>query len=226
MNKLYASFSAVAFTIATLVSAQQPCLVNFVTPAGQTSLTAGWSAGVLPANTQVNLNTTTTLGSNVASVTGCNAVLVGATVSGPNFPVGTTVVSVACPNVTFSQNATASGVSVPHTFILPPYAGPAPPAVTGVPANLNCSVCPATFSNTMCAGQYINYYMCVGNTYTVSMCGSATSWDSFLAVTTTAGTVLATGSGTSDDDGCGTVGGQATLVFVPTASATYRIRLW
>ncbi|MBK8500631.1 MAG: hypothetical protein IPL52_17860 [Flavobacteriales bacterium] len=87
---------------------------------------------------------------------------------------------------------------------------------------MNCSVCPAVFTTTMCAGQYFTYYMCIGNAYTISMCGATTTWDSYLAITTTNGTTLATGSTAFDDDGCGTTDGHASLTFIPAATGTYR----
>lgn len=224
--KLHYAFSFLAVLGLTQVTmAQPPCLTNFTTPVGQVNRTTGWTAVSVPATTSVTLNMTTTSGSTTATVTGCNAVLAGAPVSGPNIPGGTTVVSTACTSVTLSQAATVTGAAL-HTFTLPAYTGSAPPTNTGIPGGLNCSVCPAVFTINACAGDYFTYQMCVGNIYTISMCGAATNWDSYLAITTTAGTVLATGSPTSDDDGCGTVGGHATLSYVCTATGTYRVRLW
>jgi hypothetical protein len=172
---------------------------------------------------------TTTVGSNLVTISGCNAALITnlAPISGPNVPGGTFISGGACGanTVQLSQNATATGTAL-HTFTMPGYTFNVPPTGPGTPNGLNCSVCPATFTAPACAGQYLSYYMCVGNIYTISMCGSATTWDSYLAVTTLAGTALATGFPTSDDDGCGTAGGHAQVAFAPTASGNYRIRLW
>lgn len=218
--------AAVIACTSTGALAQPPCLSGFATPAGQTAVpNASWDPPVVPSSTCVALNTSTTAGTPVATVVGCNAVLVGAPVSGPNFPAGTTVVSTNCTSVTFSQPATVTGSAL-HTYTLPAYANTYPPQNAGIPSGVNCCVCPATFSVNMCAGQYFTYQMCAGHAFTISMCGAATSWDSYLAVTTSTGTVLATGSSTSDDDGCGTTDGHASLTFAPGATGTYRVRLW
>ncbi len=225
MKLRYSLTLAIGLGSAAMAFAQPPCLTSFTTPAGQVNRISGWNPATVPPTTQVNLAMTTN-GTTAATVTGCNAALVGATVSGPNVLPGTTITATACTGVTLSQAASGSGTSVVHTFTMGPYASSAPPTNTGLPAGVNCSVCPAVFSINACAGDYFTYQMCVGNIYTVSMCGAATNWDSYLAITTTGGTVLATGTPTSDDDGCGTVGGHATLSFVPTATGSYRVRLW
>ncbi|MBK8500620.1 MAG: hypothetical protein IPL52_17805 [Flavobacteriales bacterium] len=94
------------------------------------------------------------------------------------------MVSTIRTTVSFSQPATITDSAL-HLFTLPPYPLNYPPANPGVPAGVNCSVCPAVFTTTMCAGQYFTYYMCIGNAYTISMCGATTTWDSYLAITTT-----------------------------------------
>lgn len=170
----------------------------------------------------------TTAGSPWVTITGCNAVLITnlAPVSGPNVPAGTNIVGGTCVanGVQLNQNATVTGSGL-HTFTLPAYALNYPPLNQGIPTGLNCSVCPAVFNVNICAGNYVNYYMCVGNMYTFTMCSATPTWDSYLTVSSTGGTEAA-GTPTYDDDGCGTVNGHATLTFVPTSSATYRVRLW
>jgi hypothetical protein len=230
MKHTYALALLAAFGLATSAVAQPPCLTGFTTPAGQTQVSnLTFTANTVPPNTTVTLTMTTTAGSNLVTISGCNVVLITnlAGVTGPNVPAGTNISGGACGanTVQLNQNATVTGSGL-HTFTLPGYTANFPPTGSGTPANANCSVCPAVFTAPACAGQYVTYYMCVGNSYTISMCSSVAAWDSYLAVTTTAGTVLATGFPTSDDDGCGTAGGHALLNFVPTASGPYRIRLW
>lgn len=221
-----ALLAAVIACTSTGALAQPPCLSSFATPAGQTAVpNASWDPPVVPSSTCVALNTSTTAGSPVATVVGCNAVLVGSPVTGPNFPPGTTVVSTNCTSVTFSQPATGTGSAL-HDYTLPAYANTYPPQNAGIPSGVNCCVCPATFSVNMCAGQYFTYQMCVGHAFTISMCGAATTWDSYLAITAASGTVLATGSISYDDDGCGTTDGHASLTFIPAATGAYRVRLW
>lgn len=186
-----------------------------------------WVANSVPPNMNVTLNVTTTMGSTAATVTGCNASLVGATVSGPNFPAGTTVVS-ACPAV-FSQPATATG-SAQHTFILGPYALPYPPQNAGLPTNLYCSVCPSLFTSTICANQYINIQACAGNLYTISLCSSSPASNFSLSLTQATATFPAVAAGyygqPFDNDGCGTANGPSTLQFSPQTSGIYRFRVF
>ncbi len=67
-------------------------------------------------NMTANLVLTTTMGSTAATLTsGCSPGLVGASVSGPNIPGGTTITAVSCPTVTLSQPAISTGI-VTHTF--------------------------------------------------------------------------------------------------------------
>jgi len=231
MKQLYAlPLLALALLAATAQAQAPPCLTNTTTPAGQSAVAAAsWGGATLPTSTSVVMNLTTTAGSNLATITSCNATLITnlAGISGPNVPAGTSISGGACGTntVQLSQNATVTGAA-PHTFTLPAYTSNFPPTNQGVPTGLNCSVCPALFTVPMCAGQRFNYYMCVGNIYTFSMCSSAANWDSYISITNTAGTALATGSPTSDDDGCGTANGHATLSFVPTATGTYMVRVW
>jgi hypothetical protein len=229
MIQRYASLLFLFVSVLSSTWAQPPCLTAFTTPAGQTQVSNATFTASVPPTTSVTLTMTTTAGSNLVTISGCNAGLITnlAPVSGPNVPVGTNISGGACGTntVQLSQNATVTGSAL-HTFTMPGYTSNFPPTGGGTPTGLNCSVCPATFTAPACAGQYVNYYMCQGNIYTISMCGSGVTWDSYLAVTTTAGTALATGFPTSDDDGCGFAGGHAQVAFAPTASGLYRIRLW
>jgi hypothetical protein len=230
MKHLYALALLVSLGLPAVTFAQPPCLTSFTAPTGQSAVAnASFAATTVPPTTSVNLTMTTTAGSNLVTISGCNAALITnlAPVSGPNVPAGTNISGGACGTntVQLSLPATVTGSGL-HTFTMPGYALNYPPTGGGTPTGLNCSICPSIFTAPACAGQYVNYYMCSGNTYTISMCGSAVTWDSYLAVTTTAGTTLATGFPTSDDDGCGAAGGHALLAFTPTASGLYRIRLW
>lgn len=231
MKKLY----ALAFLVTLLAQnafAQPPCLVNFTTPAGQVNRTTGWNPATLPPTMSGNVPTTTTAGSNTVTVGSAAGLVVGMSVTGPNIPPGTTITAISGTTLTLSNNATGTASNVLHTYTTTtPYANTNPPVNVVFPGSgtnsAACSVCPAVFSVNMCSGDYFSYYMCVGNIYTFSMCGAATSWNSLLAITTTAGTALALPSQPSwNDDGCGPIGGHATISFVPTASAAYRIRLW
>lgn len=230
MKKLYAPL--LLGLLAITAKAQPPCLTNFTTPAGQVNRTTGWNTPTLPPTMSGNVATTTTAGSNTATVGSAAGLVVGMGVSGPNIPPGTTITAIAGTTLTLSNNASGTGTNVLHTYTTTtPWAQSYPPQNTVFPGtgtnSAACSICPAVFSINMCAGDYFSYYMCVGNIYTFSMCGAATSWNSVLSITTTAGTALALPSQPSwDDDGCGTAGGHATINFVPTTSAAYRIRLW
>ncbi len=179
-----------------------------------------------------SVTTTTTAGSTTATVSSAAGLAVGMLVFGPNIPEGTTITAIVGTTLTLSNNATTTGTNVPHTYFTgTPYASSSPPNNPISPGtgtnSAACSVCPAVFSANMCSGQYITYQMCVGNVYTVSMCGAATAWNSALAITTVAGTALATATPPSwNDDGCGTSGGHATITYAPSVTGTFRIRLW
>ncbi|MBK6343413.1 MAG: T9SS type A sorting domain-containing protein [Flavobacteriales bacterium] len=179
-----------------------------------------------------SVTTTTTAGSATATVSSAAGLAVGMLVYGPNIPIGTTITAIVGTTLTLSNNATTTGTNVPHTYFTgTPYASSSPPNNPISPGtgtnSAACSVCPAVFSANMCSDQYITYQMCVGNVYTISMCGAATAWNSVLAVTTVAGTALATNTPPSwNDDGCGTSGGHATLTYTPSVTGNYRIRLW
>ncbi|HRH38811.1 MAG TPA: hypothetical protein PK760_10725, partial [Flavobacteriales bacterium] len=229
MTRTFTRVSAVvALAVnALLASAQLPCNGTI----GATSAVTVWAPAVgLPANTTITLNLTTTAGSNLVTIAACNAALITnlAGVTGPNVAAGTFISGGVCGanTVQLNQNATVTGTA-PHVFTMPAYAGPAPPASAGIPSGLNCSVCPGLFSASICANQYVSYYMCAGNVYTISLCGSAALWNSTLSITTAAfASAAGQGFALSDDDGCGTVNGHATLTFAPSTSNTFRIRVF
>ncbi|HRD54090.1 MAG TPA: hypothetical protein PKY96_15735, partial [Flavobacteriales bacterium] len=162
-----------------------------------------------------------------------SGMVVGMGVSGPNIPPGTTITAIAGTTITLSNPASGTGTSVLHAYTaLSPYANNFPPNNPIQPGgtssnNSACSVCPAVFSTNICSGQYINYHMCAGNVYTISMCNAAVAWNSVLTVSNNSTGALAVVNPPSwNDDGCGTAGGHATLNFAPATTATYRIRLW
>ena len=213
----------IAVLTTTSAFGQISCLNTFTTPPGQTMVpNPSWTAVNVPLGTTTNLNVTTTAGSTVATVTGATPALLCAMMTGPGFPGGTTVVSVSGSSVWFSNPATTTGSAI-HSFTVLGYANNYPPQNPGC---LSCLVCPAIFTAPICAGEYFTYHMCEGNAYTISMCGSTTSWDSYLHITDEAGTASAPGATTGSTDGCGVVDGHASLTYIPTATGTYRVRLW
>jgi len=120
----------------------------------------------------------------------------------------------------------------PAIPVAPPWANWSAPTAPGMalplPCNgagygVNCNLCPGSWRVTMIAGQRLQFYMCVGQSYTISTCTSLPSWDSRLLVTTSAApnTILAW-----DDDGCGNALGLSQLTFTPTTSTSYFIRLF
>ncbi len=215
-------------TVITVVNATtisvSPVPTGSATPA--TMWLNNWT-GSVPPNTVTTRAGSIDAGGNSITLGGCPLAWLtpGTPISGPGIPPGTTISGppTGC-SFPLSQTSTPSG-SVNYTFVLPPPPYPSPPPVAGSPAGLNCTVCPATYSTTVCAGNYFDYYMCLGNNYTFSMCGNP-NWNSTITITTTAGTALATGFPTYDDDGCGTSGGHANIAFFPTTTGVYRIRLF
>ena len=173
------------------------------------------------------MSAVTTLGLDTIEILGCNFALISnqAAISGPHVPAGTMISGGTCQRTAISAPATASDTAT-YVFTMPPYALPYPPTNQGVPATLNCSVCPSVFTAPICAGQYIMHYMCTSNVYTISMCSTTTNWDSYLSITDATGNSPAPGNVTTDDDGCGLVDGHASVTFIPTVSGVYRIRLW
>lgn len=189
-------------------------------------LAGAWTANSVPPNMTITRTCSITSGLTSITIGACNAVLNGATVSGPGIQPGTTL-SGACASSTLSLPALATNGSVSLTFTLPPYTSTFPPNGPGTPATLHCSVCPSLFTANICTNEYAQLYMCAGNVYTISLCSSGSAWNSTLSVTGAPAGFAATSGGyvTSNDDGC-SPGGHAQLVFVPTSTNTYYIRVF
>ncbi|MBK9175439.1 MAG: T9SS type A sorting domain-containing protein [Flavobacteriales bacterium] len=186
-----------------------------------------WTANSVPATTSVTRFCSITNLSTAIAIGSCNTALNGAIVSGPGIQPGTTL-SGACGSSTLSLPATATNGSVTLTFTFPAYSSNFPPAATVQPTGVNCSVCPSLFTANICTNQYARLFMCVGNVYTISLCGSGTPWNSTLSVVADdAPTFSSTSTGfvTSNDDGC-SPGGHAQLTFVPTTTNSYLIRIF
>lgn len=186
-----------------------------------------WNAATVPPNTTHTRLGSVDAGGNSISFGGCPLawLVAGTPISGPGIPPGTTITgNIGGCQFGLSQTSTPSG-SVNYTLSLPGYGMNFPPTLTGSPSQLNCSVCPANFSTTVCAGQYFDYYMCSGNNYTFSMCGSP-NWNSTITITSTAGAATTNGFPTYDNDGCGAIGGHAVLNFIPTTTGIFRVRLF
>lgn len=103
-----------------------------ITNTGDATLTLNSWMFQQPGGTTTLMQTTTTVGSNVATVTNSNGLVVGMTVGGP-FPTGTAVVSITGNSLTFSAAATTTGANTLVTYFQP-----------GVPA-----VNPFQFSGTL-----------------------------------------------------------------------------
>lgn len=231
MTKHYA-LTLAASLLAAAAMAQPPCLSTFGTPAGQTQPAWPNPPISVPPTMSGKVGTTTTAGSTTATVTSSSGMTVGMAVSGPNIAPGTTITAISVNTLTLSQPATGTGTNVLHTYTVnTPWGNNSPPPNQLSPGtglnNAACSVCPAAFTTTMCAGQFFSYYMCPGNTYTISLCSSTPVWNSVVAITTTAGNILGSTAPPSwDNDGCGTANGHATVSFTPTVPNVYRVRLW
>jgi len=204
----------------------QPC--NLALGGTTQVATVAWAPATVPSNTTIVRNLTVT-GGVLTAFSSCAAGLLAlnpTVVSGPYYAPGT-VINGACPG-TPSNAAITSGAAAQHTLSLPAWGSNFPPDAagqTGLTGAQNCSVCPAVFQAPICAGQYFPYYMCFGQTYTFSMCGSV-AWNSNITVTNAAGTTLANGFPQFAEDGCGTPGGHAILSFIPAASGLYYVRIY
>lgn len=224
---LHLTVIAVSFGVSLNAHAQSlPCTGTLM---GATTLVpnAGWTANSVPPVMTVTRPCNTTNGSTAITIGTCNAALNGAVVSGPGIQPGTTL-SGACGASTLSLPATATQAAVTLTFTLPGYSSNFPPQVVGTPSPQHCSVCPSLFTTNICTNQYASLYMCQGNVYTISLCGSGSAWNSTLSITqNNASTFAATTGGyvTSNDDGC-SPNGHAELIFVPTTSNTYFVRVF
>ena len=195
---------------------------------------AGWAPAAVPPNMMGWVPTTTNIGINTASVNSVGGLSVGNLVSGPNVPGGTTITAIGVPgplNITLSNPASVTGTNVLHQFTVPAYAFNYPPSTVVLPGNqpsttAACSVCPATFSTPICGNQFVNFYACAGNLYTISTCTSTPATNFSLSITTTTNALVAGFYGQSfDNDGCGVPNGPATLQFSPQSTGPFRIRV-
>ncbi|WP_395752286.1 choice-of-anchor D domain-containing protein [Prosthecobacter sp.] len=100
-----------------------------------------------PSGTTTAVPTTTTLGSNVATVSSASALVAGMTVSGP-FPTGTSVVSISGTSVTFSAAASSTASNSVLTYFQPGVPAVNPFQFTGtLPTNVAAGAS-ATFTVT------------------------------------------------------------------------------
>lgn len=190
---------------------------------GQTALPGtAWVDAVVPDHRTATVTTTTTAGSIVATVPTTTGLELGGPIEGPNVALGTTVAAfVNTMTIQLSTPAIATGTAA-HAYRLSPYASDVPPTTPGTPTNTTCSICPSVFTAPICAGEYTSAYFCSSNVYEVTLCGSALAFNSTITITTMSGAeVLA-----FDDDGCGTVDGPSTVMFVPEQPGLYRIRVF
>ena len=182
---------------------------------------------------------TRTAGSNVITVTppvNTAGLVVGMPITGTGIPVGSVITSIInATSFTISNNATAGGSGQINLTSLVPNGDWQPATVPPTPTysfnyppvgSTFCAVCPSLFTVDICGNQYARMYMCAGNLYTISMCGSATTWNSTISITggTTAFPV-ADGFSTFDDDGCGTPNGHAQVTYSPITSGIRFIRI-
>ncbi|HMC97238.1 MAG TPA: CUB domain-containing protein, partial [Flavobacteriales bacterium] len=187
----------------------------------------------------------TTIGSNVITGVASTAGLaIGMPVTGLGIPANSTITAVGVGTFSISNPATATGTqsitihsSVNNASWLPATVPPGPPAWPsnfpptassfGVPLTSSCAVCPATYSVPVCANQYIQIYMCLGNEYTFSTCSSPPGSNFSLSVVATSFAAVGPGyyGPAFDNDGCGIPNGPSELTFSPQISAVYRIRI-
>jgi len=111
----------------------------------------------------------------------------------------------------------------------PPWGGNNPPtssgpvisaACTSAGYRQNCILCPATWEVEVAPTNRAFIYLCKGNTYLFSTCGSTELWDSQITITSSVNVVMA-----FDDDGCGDGDGHASIQFSPQVSQVYFIRV-
>ncbi len=215
---------------APVLRAQLPCIGTIGTT---TQVAAGnWTAATVPSTMTGSVPTTTTAFSNTVTVSSAAGLAIGNTVSGTNIPPGTTITNIVGTTLTLSAAATGSGTNVLHSYTVPGWAANNPPANIVTPGNVAtttaaCSVCPSLFTASICANNYATYYMCAGNVYTISLCNSGPLWNSTLSITTnTFASAAGQGFPLSDDDGCGTASGHATITYIPTTTGSFRIRVF
>jgi hypothetical protein len=103
-------------------------------------------------NPNATFTAATTSGSPTLTVLGSvSGLLVGATVTGPGFLSGATVLSLGSGTVTLSANAAATATNVVFTYVVPPPTGATAPTAGGTPvltaqSYIQCLVTPATIA--------------------------------------------------------------------------------
>jgi hypothetical protein len=207
------------------IAKAQPCTGPYAT--GQAQVPAGnWGPAVVPSATTLTATIQTELGSTSANVGGTawQYMFVGGAVTGPNVPPGTTITAITPgtpATITLSQAATNTGTTTHSIEFI--WNTNTPPTSNGPPTGIACSTCPSLFTVDICANQWTQMYMCVGNMYTISLCTSTSPFNSVITITNAnnpSPTAYA-----YDDDGCGTTNGLSELTFVPTVNQVYRIRI-
>jgi hypothetical protein len=181
---------------------------------------------------------TRTAGSSTITLVAPNTsgLVVGMPISGTGIPAGAVVTGILNANsFTISIPVTTAGSGQINLTSLVPNASWQPASVPAVPAyNFNypplgstfCAVCPSLFTVDICGNQYARMYMCAGNLYTISLCGSSANWNSTISITgATAAFAAANGFTTFDDDGCGTPNGHAQVTYTPVGSGLRYIRI-
>lgn len=217
---LLASF--VAATASVEVKGQCTGTITGTAPVANT----GWTAVGLPANMTPTITASTTNGS-VTMTAGTTGVPIGASITGPNLPPGTTVTNVVGTTLTLSNAATGTGGPVVYNLTIPGYTLNYPPQNGGAPnqpgqVGASCTVCPVAFETNICANQFARYWMCPGNVYTITLCNTTGApWNSTLSITNAAYSA----GFAFDDDGCGPVNGFSTITFVPNIAQLYAIRV-
>ncbi|WP_449067721.1 choice-of-anchor D domain-containing protein [Prosthecobacter sp.] len=118
-----------------------------ITNTGDAALTLNSWTFQQPGGTTTLVPTTTTVGSNVATVTNASALVAGMTVAGP-FPAGTAVVSISGNSVTFSAAAGSTATNTSLTYFHPGVPVINPFQFTGTPPTSVAAGASATFTIT------------------------------------------------------------------------------
>lgn len=134
-----------------------------------------------PGGTTTSVSTSTTLGSNVATVTNASALVTGMTVAGP-FPIGTSIVSISGTTVTFSAAASSTASNSFFTYFqpgVPPinpfqFTGALPTSVAaGASASFTVTYAPQSAGNHSMIVRFSNNDLSE-NPYQFTVTGSAT----------------------------------------------------
>lgn len=177
-------------------------------------------------------NGTTTISMVAPSTAG---LVVGMPVNGTGITAGSVITGILSASSFTISNPAIAGTGQINLTALVPNANWQTPTVPPVPVYTSnfppvgstfCAVCPSLFTVDLCGNEYARMYMCAGNLYTISLCGSATNWNSTISITGgTTAFPAADGFTTFDDDGCGTPNGHAQLTYTPITSGIRFIRI-